>query len=182
MDTRQTNILDAAMRVFSQRGVRKATMADVAEAADVSRQTLYNQYANKDELIRATIRDGIQRMRTEFEIAAKGQDLGGVLDGYFNAGPIQFYDMFQAAPEAADMLEGFSAAAADVIAEADQQWRNDLARLIDPFVGTSGFEPVEIADFIYSSAYSIKHNATDRDQLLRRLSMLKTAVVAMAGG
>jgi len=48
---RQAQILDAAARVFSQKGYQNATTKEIAEAADVSEGTLYNYFANKRDLL-----------------------------------------------------------------------------------------------------------------------------------
>jgi TetR/AcrR family transcriptional regulator len=52
---RQAAILAAALKVFLQFGYRKTSMEDVAAAAEVSRQTLYLQFRNKERLFRATV-------------------------------------------------------------------------------------------------------------------------------
>jgi len=44
-------ILDAATRLFSERGFHRTTTRDIAEAADVAEGTLYNYFANKDDLL-----------------------------------------------------------------------------------------------------------------------------------
>src|SRR5260370_15665605 len=54
-DARQTAVLDAAAVVFARYGFRKASMEEVARAAGVSRQGLYLQFANKEELFRKTV-------------------------------------------------------------------------------------------------------------------------------
>src|SRR5688500_3642349 len=43
-------LLDAAAGVFSEDGWRRLTMAKVAERAGVSRQTVYNEFGNKQQL------------------------------------------------------------------------------------------------------------------------------------
>jgi len=48
-------VLDAAVAVFARFGFRKASMDEVARAAGVSRQGLYLQFANKEELFRKTL-------------------------------------------------------------------------------------------------------------------------------
>jgi AcrR family transcriptional regulator len=52
---RQTAILAAAVKVFFQFGYRKTSMEDVAAAAQVSRQTLYLQFHDKERLFRAAL-------------------------------------------------------------------------------------------------------------------------------
>lgn len=48
---RQTQILEAAARVFSQKGYERATTREIADAADVSEGTLYNYFDNKLDLL-----------------------------------------------------------------------------------------------------------------------------------
>lgn len=48
-------ILDAARTVFEQYGARRANVDDVAQAAGVSRATLYRTYPGKDALLAAVI-------------------------------------------------------------------------------------------------------------------------------
>ncbi|MGD0942151.1 MAG: helix-turn-helix domain-containing protein [Terracidiphilus sp.] len=52
---RQAAILEAAVKVFFQFGYRKTSMEDVAAAAQVSRQTLYLQFRDKERLFRAAL-------------------------------------------------------------------------------------------------------------------------------
>src|SRR6202790_21831 len=55
IDARQLVVLDAAVAVFARFGYRKASMDEVARAAGVSRQGLYLQFANKEELFRKAV-------------------------------------------------------------------------------------------------------------------------------
>jgi TetR/AcrR family transcriptional regulator len=50
-----TEILDAAERVFTQYGARRANVEDVARAAGVSRSTLYRAYPTKEALLQAVL-------------------------------------------------------------------------------------------------------------------------------
>ncbi len=46
-------LVEAALRVFSARGVAASTVGDIAEAAGVAGATVYNHFASKDELVQA---------------------------------------------------------------------------------------------------------------------------------
>jgi AcrR family transcriptional regulator len=48
---RRTQILDAATRVFANKGFNRATIRDVAQAAGVADGTIYNYFANKTDLL-----------------------------------------------------------------------------------------------------------------------------------
>jgi AcrR family transcriptional regulator len=48
---RRIAILEAAARLFAERGFHRTTTKDIADAADMSEGTLYNYFENKDELL-----------------------------------------------------------------------------------------------------------------------------------
>jgi AcrR family transcriptional regulator len=48
--TRQS-IADAAMKLFTERGFDEVTVAEIARAADVSEQTVYNHFPTKERLL-----------------------------------------------------------------------------------------------------------------------------------
>jgi TetR/AcrR family transcriptional regulator, regulator of autoinduction and epiphytic fitness len=48
-------IVDAAERLFLERGFGAVSMDDLAETAGVARRTLYNQFASKEEIFRETL-------------------------------------------------------------------------------------------------------------------------------
>src|SRR5437879_7970229 len=55
-EDRRLEILDAAQRIFSDRGVQKSTVADIAEAAGVAKGTVYLYFGSKEHLL-AALRD-----------------------------------------------------------------------------------------------------------------------------
>jgi AcrR family transcriptional regulator len=52
LEARRQSILEAAAAVFSRRGVREATMAEVAREAGVSPGAIYRYFEGKDQLVR----------------------------------------------------------------------------------------------------------------------------------
>ena len=55
--SRRDQILDAARDIFLRESYTGASMESVARQAGVSKQTIYNHFANKDELFRALVLD-----------------------------------------------------------------------------------------------------------------------------
>ena len=49
----RSRILQAASRVFADKGARQTTVEDILQAADVSRRTFYQHFRNKDEVLAA---------------------------------------------------------------------------------------------------------------------------------
>ncbi len=50
-DTRRRQILEAAARVFAQRGFDRATVTEIAKAAHLAEGSLYNYFRSKEELL-----------------------------------------------------------------------------------------------------------------------------------
>jgi AcrR family transcriptional regulator len=51
LSARRNQILDAATKVFAEKGVHRATIKDIANAAGIAGGTIYNYFANKDALL-----------------------------------------------------------------------------------------------------------------------------------
>ncbi len=74
-DLAADRILDAAEKVFIERGVSSAGMAQIAEAAGCSRGTLYRYFKNRHELHRAYVNREALRL-----IDRMGRDLQSIAD------------------------------------------------------------------------------------------------------
>lgn len=79
-------IVDAALRVFAERGFVAATMADIARGAGVSTGNLYRYFENKDVLFEVAIppefpAELLRRVRDKAKAAAKVRDLDALPDG-----------------------------------------------------------------------------------------------------
>jgi len=59
-------IVDAAERLFLERGFGAVSMDELAEAAGVARRTLYNQFASKEEIFREMLRRLSSRLEDAF--------------------------------------------------------------------------------------------------------------------
>ena len=55
VDEMRTRIVDAGYRMLLQFGENKTSMGDIAEAADVSRGTLYRYFGDRDQLMEAVM-------------------------------------------------------------------------------------------------------------------------------
>jgi AcrR family transcriptional regulator len=55
-------LLDSAAHLFSSRGVGKTTVEDIAEAADVARQTVFNHFPYKEAVALELAADGVQKV------------------------------------------------------------------------------------------------------------------------
>jgi AcrR family transcriptional regulator len=78
----QTRILEAARDILSEQGLDGLSMRAIAERIEYSPGTIYTYFRDKDELIRAVVHTGFQRMGeyTRLEVEAAGVE--GPLDTY----------------------------------------------------------------------------------------------------
>ncbi|MGY6558220.1 MAG: TetR/AcrR family transcriptional regulator [Nitritalea sp.] len=64
-------ILDAALKLFNQKGYEKSTMADVAKAAGISKGLTYFYYKNKEDLYMAITKKAFDALEAEFKAIDK---------------------------------------------------------------------------------------------------------------
>ena len=177
MSSRDEIILSSAQDLFLRYGIGRTTMADIAQAAGVARQTLYNAYPNKDEVLRAVIRTSTQQSLSLVESTwATLPDLPAKIDFYFEQGPIVWYDVTASSPEAAEVIDGMNTIAKDEVAQAMAAWTEMFAVL---FKDAGAANPSVMADFFVSSSKTAKYDVADRDALLNRLATLKGATLAL---
>lgn len=84
-DEREQQILDAAVAQIIRHGYDKTTMGDIADAAGVSRGTVYLYFKGKDELFEALVyREYLEYARTWLDLV-ESDPRGGTVGGYYRA-------------------------------------------------------------------------------------------------
>jgi AcrR family transcriptional regulator len=73
-DQRRAALLDAARDVVLRFGYRKTTLEDIAAEAGVSRATVYNYFANKEEVFREIIAQELDRLRESMRLELNPED------------------------------------------------------------------------------------------------------------
>lgn len=184
MSERKEAIVKAAFQVFSRYGLKRATMNDIAEEAGVTRQTLYNVFANKDELLRATIRLHADRSIATIEARCAGLcDLGDKLDVVFDRLVVVPWVLVHATPHGDEILSGVRDVARQEVALADSRCGAMLEAMLAPCaenLSTAGMTVSQLCDLIQRSWYGIRHKARDRDHLDTLLKSLKALVLNAA--
>ena len=65
-EDRRRRILDAAVRVFAQRGYHRARVGDIATEAGVAHGLLYHYFSSKDEVLETVFRDNFGALLERF--------------------------------------------------------------------------------------------------------------------
>jgi AcrR family transcriptional regulator len=180
MSDRHAHILDAASRIFSRYGVGKTTMADIATEAGVARQTVYNAYPTKEDLLRAVVRT--EALTTEAKVIEAWRSattFEDKLEQFFQLCPLKWYDIVHQSPDAAALIDGIHRVATVEMQEAAERWRAHFALEIETHVVGPAINVPALADFIYSTAINAKVDAVSRAQVEARLTVLKQSVMAL---
>ncbi|MGI9489036.1 MAG: TetR/AcrR family transcriptional regulator [Geminicoccaceae bacterium] len=184
MSEREEKIIEAAVQLFSRYGVKRTSMNDIAAEAGIARQTLYNAFSNKDEVLQATIRLFSDRACAQIDAGLEAtDDLGERVDVIFKHMAIEPFDLLNASPNAEDIVAGFNSSSQQEIAAAAERNRVIIAQVMEPYKGAierSGLTLDQFADFVQRSASGAKYNASNRRHLLRLLAALKVAALKVA--
>jgi len=119
-------LLDAAARVFAQKGLAGASVDEIAAAAGISKALIYEHFASKKELhgelLETHVAELFGRMRANALAGTTGEErLRGGVDAvlsFVEENRVAFRVLFRDAadPEVAEVLAGVQAQAVEVIA------------------------------------------------------------------
>src|ERR1700681_911104 len=67
-------VLEAAARLFAERGVQAVTMEEIAQAAGVGKGTLYRRYAGKGQLVLALMGACVGQLQDDLDAELQGTE------------------------------------------------------------------------------------------------------------
>ncbi|WP_296002433.1 TetR/AcrR family transcriptional regulator [uncultured Alistipes sp.] len=147
--TQKDRIIEEAMRMFVQQGIKSVRMDDIARSLGVSKRTLYEQFGDKEELLALSItRFFEQRRERTVAAAAHAAD---VLEGLFIA-LNHILDSTVVSTRMMDNLKKFYPAVHDrVMAEGREKNYRDFRRMLE--IGVE--EGLFVSDFNFDLAISM---------------------------
>ncbi len=179
----KNRIIDAAITTFIRYGARKTAMTDIADAAGVSRQTLYDQFGSKDDLVEAAISRNtdlvLSRVTDQLQDCAH---LADKLDIYLSETVVRTFERLQTSEDVEDLISGHSDAGRAAIANSHQRHKKVVAALLSPYqqqIESTGQSTTQLAAFLVRSAMHLKH-CDNRRELNGMLSSVKTLVLLAA--
>lgn len=181
MDQSDDAILTTVMEVVVRYGMKRTTMGDIAQAAGVSRQTLYDRYGDKDGIMAAAIgfwgRGLCARLTQALEAAP---DLAGKIDAYFDTVVWPYFETRQAMPDAADLERGLGPASKSASHEVETQKQALLQTAFAGFLPPAAPPPQAVARYFEQASGRAKMSDIDRDDLAAFLAVLKASTLALA--
>lgn len=186
MNERETKIVETALQLFSHYGVKKTTMSEIATAAGVARQTLYNAYDCKEQLIYDAVEHHVRKSASLIsQECTDVEDLGARLDIAFmhlSAKPCEMMLQMPHGEEILQILEGI-----------DTKKKKNIMRICNEAIGTAlepfrdrlSLGPVDFEDlceFVRMSFDQIRTKTEEREQICRSYAplrrLLENSVVA----
>jgi AcrR family transcriptional regulator len=169
-------LLDAAVGVFARYGYRKTSMEEVARAAGVSRQGLYLQFANKEELFRKAL---VHSLQTQLQAAldALSNDENSLelrLAAACDAWSGRFVGSLGA--DATDLMCASTSLAGTTLARYESEFENALTRTIaesalQRFCAASGMGAADLAHALHATARGLKQQSSSREEFVRGMTV-----------
>jgi TetR/AcrR family transcriptional regulator of autoinduction and epiphytic fitness len=167
LDAKQKALLDAAVGVFARFGFRKTSMDEVAKAAGISRQGLYLQFSNKEELFRRALEYSLRQQYTAAAEALARTDtpLEQRLAAACDAWSGRFIGISGA--DAADLMCASTSLGGTTLADYETQFDFALADCIanSPLMrvcAVAEVTPEAAAQALHAMARGLKHRAKTR--------------------
>ena len=183
MTETEGKIIEAAIQAFVRYGAKKTSMADIASGAGVSRQTLYDLFGNKDELIVASIRQVTQTSLNEVQKRwAQNNLLSEKLESYFEETIIKSFELIQSSGDPEDLISGHNDAGKAAIAEAHQQHELIIATVLIDYaqqIENKGQTVDQLAHFFVKTAMGFKSSASSRSDLNELITSLTIAIATI---
>lgn len=64
---RKKTLMNAALKLFSEKGFESVSISDIAKKADVSKGLLYNYFENKEDLVKEIVIDGTRKLTIDMD-------------------------------------------------------------------------------------------------------------------
>ncbi len=167
VEQRDARLLDAAFGVFAHYGFRKASMDDIARAAQISRQGLYLRHPTKEMLFRAVVRHVLERglRNAEAALAADKLTLPLRLTRAFDAWYGGYIGMFGG--DAADLIEASQTLMGSEFNDPEAPFVTAVAAAIEDSglraaYGAERFSASQLARTLQATAHGLKHSSATR--------------------
>lgn len=128
-DPKRARLLEAALAVFARYGFRRASMADIAAEAGVSRPALYLQFRSKQDVL-CSLADGLRAraIAGATEAWREGASFAENLEATVLGKERDIFPLLHASPHGAEILTADAKLTAEIVADLDRSFRALIAR------------------------------------------------------
>ncbi len=181
----EARIINAAIEVILKFGPRKTTMNDIAEAADLTRQTVYVGFGNKDNVLAEMVRFlGRQRLSQVAVAWDYAPTLTEKLQAYARIVVLDANDELGGYDDPSELVSDYNEAGRAAYLEVRERhvamWAEQLTNSQEA-LAAAGMTANRLARFIVSTSLNLKKTEDDKGRLHEQLSVLNALVLALAG-
>lgn len=183
METKEDRILSAAFRLFNQHGFRKVTMSDVADAAEMSRPSLYAAFPNKSAVFEAIAERHKDRVDAATGPAlAQSATVAARLEALFTLWIIEPFESVASSPAGLDLLGNAATYAPVAIAATYATFEAHLAAVLAPALAKKrrGLTARDLAHIMTLATKGLKATSASVAELRRLTDGLIAMAVAAA--
>lgn len=180
--TKEEKVLTAARSVFMRYGFKRATMSDLADAAQMSRPAVYLIFSSKEEVLQALVTEIFNELLLQVrEGLSKHESVADKLTFAFEVWCVRPFEMIQASPDAKDILESGYEFAAEITLRAFSDFETILSDVLRPIMSSQAEQTLsseQLAHILATAVQGFKESATSVVQLQHMIEGLITIVVA----
>jgi len=181
MENADDAFYEKVMDVVRRYGMKRTTMAELAQGAGVSRQTLYDRFGDKDGVMAATTDHWSANLAAQLRLRlSEASTLSDALDAYCEIVVWPFFEMLQDMPDSADIEKGMGPASVEAGARVSALKRDVMAEAFASYFPSGEPSPADVAAFFEQSSGRAKLSMQSREELDRFLGVLKASVLALA--
>ena len=179
---KQQRILDAALAQFTQYGIQRTSMHDIAQKAEVSRASLYSYFKNKDEIFRSVSIGVHEHLLVDVEAVLSGGDGADLGERVFQALFIRhsrFLTLVLDSSHGSELEDEYSRLCGDVVANANAKFEARLAGVFDALLssdskhlGSGSLSPADAARILNLAAAGCKRGVKDAKEFEQRIRSL----------
>lgn len=142
------------LMLFATYGFRKASMGDIANAAGLSRQSIYNQFGSKEAVFDWATGNMLDQITTDaLQILANANGApDAVLSDAFQAWIGDYVQIINGTPHGGDILEAAKATAAEASRDHEQEITDGLVIFLEQHTNASSAFEADEAVFVLMSA------------------------------
>ena len=184
-EARVSLILDAALQVFTTRGLHEGTMEEIAEAAELGKATLYYYFPSKETILSAlvemTIEHHFDGIREAAQQASNPLEATSAIIRGFAVNYERTPDLFRLFYMALLAPSDDVAPAVRAFAKYHHEWRKSLQEDISPSLEGTGISPEILVSFTGTHVHGINLLALSGRDLETLVEDAISAVGALLG-
>ncbi len=182
MEPKIAKVIAVTLELVNRHGYRKVTMGDIAEAADISRPTLYAAFANKEAIMTALVEHLTEKCATESaKRIAPQRSLKGRLGVLFDVYVVEPFEMAADNPNGRDLIDNIGTYVPEAIAAFYVRFESELLAALAPEMrGKRALPASDLAHLLALAAKSLKISGASVPELRRLMDGLIVMALATA--